>query len=77
MNRTKQISLALPEGLYVESKAYYEEYGYKNLQELILDLLMRKVVIENVERYKEIERSMRKSGRRMTQKEAVEYLKKL
>ena len=74
MGKTKQISLAFPEVLYKESKEHSEEYGYKNLQEFILDILRRKVVIENVERHKEIELEMRKYGKKMSQKQAVKHL---
>ncbi len=74
---TKQISLALPEVLFEASKEYSEEYGYRTLQEFIVDLLRKKVVLENIERYKEIEERMKKGigVKRFTQDEAVKYLR--
>ena len=42
----KQISLTIPENLFEASKEYYEELGYRNLQEFILDLIRKKVIIE-------------------------------
>lgn len=77
MSNIKQISLALPKVLYEESKEYSEEYGYKTIQELILDLLRRKVIIENTERYQKIEFEMKKSGKKINQKQAAKYLNKL
>ncbi len=77
MVKTKQISLVIPEVLYKESKQYSEEYGYKSVQEFILDVIRRKIILEKIDRYKKIEEEMRKHGKRMTQKQAVSYLKKL
>lgn len=75
----KQISLTMPDTLFEASKDYYEELGYRNLQEFILDLLRRKVVMENIERYKEIEERMNKGigVKRFNQKDSVKYLKSL
>lgn len=75
----KQISLTMPDTLFEASKDYYEELGYRNLQEFILDLLRRKVVMENIERYKEIEERMNKGigVKRLNQKDSVKYLKNL
>ena len=74
----KQISVTMPEILLEASKEYSEEYGYKNIQEMILDMLRKKVILENVERYKEIEEKMKKGvGKRFTQKGAIKYLKSM
>jgi metal-responsive CopG/Arc/MetJ family transcriptional regulator len=75
----KQISLTLPEPLFEASKEYSEEYGFRTLQEFILDLLRNKVVLENAERYREIEERMKsgKGVKKFTQAEAVKYLKGL
>lgn len=75
----KQISLSLPEALFSASQEYYKDYGYRTLQEFIVDLLRKKVIIENAERYKEIEERMKKGVgiRKLNQKEAVQYLRGL
>jgi len=73
----KQISLTLPETLFEASREYSEEYGYRTIQEFIVDLLRKKVILENTERYKEIEERMKKGigVKRFTQAEAVKYLR--
>ena len=75
----KQISLTLPENLFNASKKYSEEFGYRNLQEFILDLIRGKVVAENVGRYKAIEGRMKQGigVRRLNQKDAVRFLHSL
>jgi len=75
----KQISLTMPEQLFAASKEYSEEYGYRNLQEFIVDLIRKRVLLENAERYREIEERMKKGVdvKRLNQKEAVKYLKGL
>ena len=75
----KQISLTVPEVLFEASKEYSELYGYKNVQEMILDELRKKVILQNVERYKAIEERMKKGKgvKRFSQKDAVKYLKNL
>ena len=76
---TKQISLTMPEILFEASKEYYQLLGYKNLQEFILDLLRKKVIVENIERYREIEERMKKGKgvKKFDQKGAVKYLRGL
>lgn len=74
----KQISLTIPEVLFDVSQEYSEEYGYRNIQDLILDMLRKKVVMENVERYREIEERMKKGeSEKFDQKGALKYLKNL
>lgn len=75
----KQISLTLPESLFEASKEYSEEYGFRTLQEFILDLLRKKVLLENAERYREIEERMKKGVgvKKLSQTEALKYLKGL
>lgn len=74
-----QISLTLPETLLVASKQYSEEYGYRNIQEFIVDLLRKKVFLENADRYRAIEERMKKGVgvRKFNQQEAMKYLKGL
>jgi len=75
----KQISLTMPENLLKASKEYSKEFGYKNLQELILELIRKKVFFERMERYQKIENDMirGKNVKKFNQKDAVEYLKSL
>ncbi len=76
---TRQISLTLPESLWFLSKDYTATFGYRSLQEFILDLLRKKLLPENIERYKAIEERMKKGlgVKKFNQKEAVQYLKGL
>ena len=75
----KQISLTIPDVLFEASQEYYQEYGYRNMQEFILDLIRKKVVMENIEKYKEIEERMKRGlgVKKFDQKEAVKYLRGL
>ncbi|MFH1071886.1 MAG: hypothetical protein V1743_00475 [Nanoarchaeota archaeon] len=75
----KQISLTIPENLYEASRKHFQELGYRNLQEFILDLVRKKVMLEKIERYKKIEERM-KAGigvKRFDQKSAGKYLRSL
>ena len=76
---TKQISLTIPDVLFETSKEYYLDLGYKNFQEFILDLVRKKVILENVERYKTIEKRMKKGVgvKKFNKKDAVRYLRGL
>lgn len=75
----KQISLTLPEPLYEASTEYYPGLGYRSLQEFIVDLIRKKVILNNIERYREIEERMKKSVgvKKFDQKSAVKYLKEI
>jgi len=75
----KQISLTIPESLFNASREYYKELGYINLQEFILDLIRKRVIIENIERYKEIEDRMKKGVgvKRFNRDDSIKYLKGL
>lgn len=75
----KQISLTIPEKLLKETKNYTKEYVYRNVQELILELVRNRVLNEKIERYQRIEQDMQqgKKVKKFSQKEAVEYLKSL
>ena len=75
----KQISLTIPETLFAASEEYYRNLGYLNLQEFILDLVRKKVVLENIERYNEIEERMKKGkgAKKFSQKGAVKYIRGL
>ncbi len=73
----KQISLTIPENLLHASKEYSEHFGYKNVQEFILDLVRDKVVLQNIERYRKIDERMKKGigVKKFSQKSAVGYIK--
>jgi len=75
----KQISLTIPENLLKASKEYSKEFGYRNIQEFILELIRKKVFFEKIERYQKIEKEMieDKKVKKFNQKDAVEYLKSL
>jgi metal-responsive CopG/Arc/MetJ family transcriptional regulator len=75
----KQISLTLPENLLNATKDYSKEFGYRNVQEFILELVRNRVLYENVERYQKIEQEMKagKNVKKFNQKDAVKYLKSL
>ena len=75
----KQISLTIPENLLKASKEYSKEFGYRNIQEFILELIRKKVFFEKIERYRKIEREMMegKKVKKFNQKDAVDYIKSL
>ena len=75
----KQISLTIPEKLLKASKEYSKEFGYRNIQEFILELIRKKVFFEKIERYQKIEKEMilGKKVKKFNQKDAVEYLESL
>ena len=75
----KQISLTIPENLLKASKDYSKEFGYRNIQEFILELIRRKIFYEKLERYQKIEKDMilGKNVKKYSQKNAIEYLESL
>ena len=75
----KQISLTIPENLLKASKEYSKEFGYRNIQEFILELIRKKVFFEKIERYQKIEKDMMegKKVKKFNQKDAIEYLESL
>lgn len=75
----KQISLTIPENLLKASKEYSKEFGYRNIQEFILELIRRKIFYEQLDRYQKIEKDMilNKKIKKYNQKDAIEYLKSL
>ena len=75
----KQISLTIPENLLKASKEYSKEFGYRNVQEFILEIIRKKVFFEKIERYQKIEKEMilDKNVKKFDQKDAVEYLESL
>jgi len=75
----KQISLTIPENLLNETKDYSKEFGYRNVQEFILELVRNRVLFEKIERYQRIERDMKKGKnvKKFSQKDAAKYLKSL
>ena len=75
----KQISLTMPENLLKASKEYSKEFGYRNIQEFILEIIRKKVFFEKIERYQKIEKEMilDEKIKKFNQKDAVEYLESL
>lgn len=75
----KQINLTMPENLLNVSREYSKEFGYKNIQEFILELIRKKVFFERLERYQQIEREMivGKNVKKFNQKDAVRYIASL
>ena len=75
----KQISLTIPENLLKASKEYSKEFGYRNIQEFILELIRKKVFFEKIDRYQRIEKEMilGKNVKKFNQQDAVEYLENL
>jgi len=75
----KQISLTIPENLLKASKEYSKEFGYRNIQEFILELIRKKVFFEKIERYQKIEKEMilGKNVKKFNQKDAIDYLESL
>ena len=71
----KQISLTLPETLFNLSKEHSQEYGYRSVQEFIIDLVRHKVLVDNIDRYDKIKRQMEKDNvKRYSQAEAKAFL---
>lgn len=73
----KQISLTVPESLFRASQKYTEEFGYRNMQELILELMRERMLAEKIARYKAVEEGMKGKSRKLTKAQALEYLKGL
>lgn len=75
----KQISLSMPENLFKASKDYTRDLGYRNVQEFILELVRKRVMMDKIDRYREIENDMNsgKNVKQFKQKDAVHYLKNL
>ena len=70
----KQISVTMPMSLFKASKEYSREYGYKNVQELILEELRKRVLAKRIARYEEIEEEIDREAKAMGKKEALAYL---
>ncbi|MDG6219500.1 MAG: hypothetical protein QCI00_08680 [Candidatus Thermoplasmatota archaeon] len=45
----KQISLFIPDNSLEASEEYSKEFGYKNVQEFILEIIRRKIFLEKIE----------------------------
>ncbi len=71
--------MTIPENLLKASKEYSKEFGYRNIQEFILEIIRKKVFFEKIERYQKIEKEMvlGKKVKKFNQKDAVEYLERL
>ena len=48
----------MPETLFKSSEKYSHEMGYRSVQEFLLELLRRRVIIDEDERLRKIEESM-------------------
>ena len=75
----KQISITLPEPLLEASKEYSEAYGFRSVQEFIVDLVRHKVLLDNATRYREIEARMKagKGVKKFSKEGALTYLRGL
>ena len=75
----KQISLTVPEPLLKASKSYCIEFGYRNVQELVIELMRDRIFLENIDHYRKIsERMDRGKGvKTFDQKGALKYLRDL
>lgn len=75
----KQISLCMPDVLLKEATKYSKDFGYRNVQDFILAVVREKVILDNVERWKEIETRMKKGKgtTKLTQKQALEFVKSM
>jgi metal-responsive CopG/Arc/MetJ family transcriptional regulator len=75
----KQISLTLPETLFKASKEYSEAMGYRSTQEFIVDVVRRRVLLDEEERLRRVEEEMDRANvkRFSAKKEALEHLDKL
>ena len=71
--------MVLPEKLLDTSKKYPEGFGYRNVQEFVLELLRKTVFFERIRQYQKIDEEMLsgKNIKKFNQKDAVEYLKDL
>ena len=73
----KQISLTVPQALFKASKEYSVELGYRSIQEFILDLVRKRVFLDEEERLLKIEKEMDNDPNVKTfktKKEALKYL---
>lgn len=43
---SKQVNISIPKRLYEETTNYAKEFGYKNIQEVILESLRNKVIFD-------------------------------
>ena len=75
----KQISVTLPESVFEASREFYEQNGFRNLQEFILQLLRERVGTDSIARWKAIEERMKagKGVTRLSQKDAIAYLQSI
>ena len=75
----KQISLTMPEPLLRASKSYCTKFRYRNVQELLLELMRNRVLLENIGRYRKISARMDrgKGVKVFSQKDALKYLRSL
>ena len=75
----KQISLTMPSKLLQASKTYCTEFGYRNVQELIIEMMRDRIWAQNIDRYKAIEARMKKGigVKTFNQRDAIQYLRNL
>jgi hypothetical protein len=68
----------MPDGLFNASQKYTEDFGYRNMQEFILELVRERVLAEKIARYRSIEEGMKKGkAKKFTKAEALNYMKGL
>ncbi len=72
---SKQISITIPQNIYEETSKQYDELGFRSVQEYILDSHRRRLLAHK--RHKDILNELKKNGKRLSQKEAMEYLERL
>jgi hypothetical protein len=79
MMKMKQISLTMPEQLFLFSKKQSEDLGYRNVQEYLLELVRDRIFLKNLPEYEKIVARMKKGigVKKMTQSEAIEYFKNM
>jgi len=73
----RQISVSIPDLVYKEGSKYAKKFGYRNVQEVMVDLLRRNLFGNEVAEYKRISKEMR-DGKNVvrfeTKKDALEFL---
>ncbi|MFH1174505.1 MAG: hypothetical protein V1725_05185 [archaeon] len=73
----KQISVNMPDLLFEAAKEHSEKFGYRNVQELILETLRQRVIQEKD--YAQIETRMKKGKgvKRFNQQDALAHVRGL
>lgn len=73
----RQISVSLPDLVYKEGRKYAKKFGYRNIQDVMVDLLRRNLFGDEVAEYRQISKEM-SAGKNVvrfeTKKDALEFL---